>query len=91
MPMLTLIPRDPCQLCGCRLRGFTVGTYRVNKGSLKSARGGLSWLECPECGPAFARRSPLGVGPQSDRWRLDADSQAVVDAHRARKGWTEEV
>lgn len=88
MPFLTLVPRSNCTHCGCRLRGFTMGTYRINKNSLKSDRGGLSWLECPECGPTFARRNPTGVMPTCDRWRLDPESQAKVDQYRARKGWT---
>lgn len=88
MPLLTMEPRDACTLCGCRLRGFTMGTYRVNKGSLKSDRGGLSWLECPECGSAYSRRNPIGVQPTCDRWRLDAKSQVTVDAIRTRKGWS---
>lgn len=87
MPLLTMVPRDRCALCGCRLRGFTLGTYRVNKHSLKADRGGLSWLECPECGPSYSRRNPLGALLGCERWRLDAKSQAVVDAIHARKGW----
>lgn len=88
MPLLTLLARDSCPLCGCRLRGFTVGTYRINKNSLVSARDGLSYVECPECGPAHARRHPTGIRPQCDRWRPDAESQAVVDRHHERKGWS---
>lgn len=89
MPTLTMDPRDTCALCGCRLRGFRIGTYRINKHSLRGdARGGLTWLECPECGPAHSSRNPMrGVLPTCDTWRLDADSQAVVDAHFQRKGW----
>lgn len=88
MPLLTLNPRGSCPLCACRLRGFTLGMYRVNKNSLKSDRGTLSWLECPECGPAHARRHPTGVAPGCDTWRLEPDSQAVVDRYRERRGWT---
>jgi hypothetical protein len=65
-----------------------IGTYRINKGSLRAARGALTWLECPECGPWGARRHPVGVPQYGDRWRLDAASQTVVDAYRVRKGWT---
>lgn len=88
MPTLTMHPRSRCELCGCRLRGFSIGTYRINKGSLRSARGSLSWTECPECGPAFARRHPTGVMPRSDHWQLDSDSQSIVDTARAKRGWT---
>lgn len=87
MPFLTLVPRSTCSLCGCRLRGFTMGTYRVNKNSLRSDRGGLSWLECPECGVSRARANPLGVRPSCDTWRLDDASQAIVDDVRERRGW----
>lgn len=88
MPTLTLEPQEACLHCGCRLRGFSIGSYRINKGSLRSNTGGaITWLECPECGPSFSRRHPLGVRQFGDRWRLDAESQAVVNAHRVRKGW----
>lgn len=87
MPTLTLEPRDSCALCGCRLRGFSIGTYRINRGSMRSNRGSISWLECPECGPTFARRHPTGVPNSCDHWRLDVKSQAMVDEFRARKGW----
>ena len=87
MPLLTLIPRDACNLCGCRLHGFTVGAYRINKNSMRSERGGLSWVECPECGPAFSRRHPLGTQPRCDVWRPDEKSRSVIDTHRERKGW----
>jgi hypothetical protein len=87
MPFLTLVPRSACDLCGCRLRGFTMGTYRVNKNSLRSERGGLSWLECPECGPTHARSNPLPTRRSCDTWRLDDPSQALVDQARERRGW----
>lgn len=88
MPTLTLQPRDPCAVCGCRLRGFSIGSYRINKGSLRSTAVAISWLECPECGPVFARRHPTGVQQSAHRWVLDAESQAVVDAYNAGRGWT---
>ena len=88
MPLLTLHPLDACKLCGCRMRGVMVGTFRINKNSLKCAdRGAITATECPECGRTYARRHPTGVPQRCDRWILDAESQAVVDSFRARKGW----
>ena len=88
MPLLTFQPLDACQLCGCRMRGVMVGSFRINKHSLKCAdRGTLTATECPECGSPFARRHPTGVSQRCDRWRLNDESQMVVDAYRARKGW----
>lgn len=79
---VTMRCRDTCALCGCRLQGFYIASVRVNKGSLRTTSVGLGVvLPCPECGT-----EGLGVhGPS--RWALDADSQARVDAYRARKGW----
>lgn len=87
MPSLTMRPTGTCPICGCRLRGFNVGAYRINKNSLVSTSPGLSWVECPECGPEFTRHHPTGLRPESLRWRLDAESQQVVDRHRRKKGW----
>ena len=81
MPMLTMRPTDRCVVCGYRLRGFRIATYRINKRSLVSPRGGLVFVEptCAECG----HPTPI----TSERWQLEAESQAVVDAYRKRKGW----
>ena len=88
MPLLTMNPRGTCTVCGCRLRGFRIGTYRINKTSLRSDRGGISWVECPECGPTHSRKHPTGVLLAADTWVLEPDSQAIVNAYHARKGWT---
>lgn len=84
MPTLTMQPNEACVVCGFRLRGFRIGTYRINKRSLKSARGGLTYLEpkCAECG------HPTPHALDITRWRLDTDSQRIVDDHSARKGWS---
>lgn len=87
MATLTFTPIDPCAVCGCRMRGVMVGTFRINRRSLKADPGTISATECPECGSPYARRHPTGVGQRCDRWRLDEESQATVDAFRARKGW----
>lgn len=82
MPTLTMTPKSRCPLCGCRVEGFYVATFRINKRSLRTAeRGGLMVTnpECRECG--FENRAP------EIRWTLDPESQATVDAYRARKGW----
>ena len=82
MPLLTFDYNNPCAVCGCRLRGFTVGTYRINNGSLVSARGALTALpgKCPECGTDNGR-------PMPERWRPHGETQAVIDAARAKRGW----
>lgn len=80
---MTMLPNETCVVCGFRLRGFHVGTYRINKCSLKSARGGLTFVEpkCAECG------HPTPHALDITHWRLDPDSQRIVDECRARKGW----
>lgn len=89
MPLLVLHPRGACTLCGTRLRGFMVGTYRINKNTLVSSdTGTLSWIECPECGPDYAPGNPIRVRPTSRAWDLDEKSHAIVGAARAKKGWT---
>lgn len=70
-----------CGLCGYRLRGLMLGSFRVNKDSLKSLRPSLTFLErvCPECHTE---------APQTcERWVLSTESQAKVAAIRERKGW----
>ncbi len=81
MPTLTLKPADGCLTCGCRVRGFKIGTFRINKGSIRSTGTVLGFVEptCCECGQPHADVS---------RWQLDPESQAKVTAHRARMGWT---
>lgn len=81
MPLLTMDYRGTCSLCGCRLRGFMVGTFRVNKNSLICPRGTLRWNEprCVECG--------FETATAPDRWRLHPESQAKVDVARAKRGW----
>lgn len=82
MPTLAMHPNVGCVVCGCRLQGIRVGTFRINKNSLVTKRGTLVCVlsKCPEC----SHPTPRDV----DHWRLDAKSQAVVDEARARKGWT---
>lgn len=81
MPTLTMKPADGCIVCGCRIRGFKRGTFRINKDSLRSTGTILGFLEptCCECGQPHA---------QVARWHLDADSQAIVDGYRRRMGWS---
>lgn len=82
MPLLRFVSKVTCPTCAFRLPGVMVGTFRINKGSLKAPRGTLSFIQtpCPECRTRIGR-------PDADRWQLDPESQAVVDAFRERKGW----
>jgi hypothetical protein len=86
MTFLHLESRVACGLCGRRLAGFTVGTYRVNKDTfVMTGKGpGLGWHEetCRECG--FVN------GPVSrERWRLTPESRRAVNAVYAKRGWPE--
>lgn len=82
MATLTMHPNAGCIICGCRLQGIRVGTFRINKGSLVAKRGTLVYLldKCPEC----QHPTPRDV----ERWRLDEDSQRIVDEARAKRGWS---
>jgi hypothetical protein len=77
---VTMLCRDTCTLCACRLDGRYFACVRVNKRSLRTVSVGIGVvLPCPECG--------TDGPPMASRWALDPDSQARVDAYRARKGW----
>lgn len=58
-----------------------LGSFRVNKGSLRSTSTCLIWAEpdCFEC---------LEPAPSDLRWRLTADALASVIRIRAEKGWS---
>ena len=79
--MVTLEARTRCPIDGCHVRWLTFPSVRVNKRSMRQLDGGhLSWRpDCPECGLWPAADTPSGP------WRLTAQSQAEVDAYRARK------
>ena len=81
MPIVVMNSRTTCTLCGCRLRGILVATVRVRKHDLVADRGTLSSIDfrCPECG--------FETASAPNRWRLDDESQAKVDAARAKRGW----
>ncbi len=70
-----------CGLCGYRLRGLMLGSFRVNKGSLRSTNVPIQVMPrvCPEC----RTETP----DTCERWVLSAESQAKVAAIRERKGW----
>ena len=79
MPLLTLVQRDACILCGCRLRGFMVGTFRINKHSLRSSGTLGAQPPCPEC---------QTVNPPGTHYVPNKESAVVLADARARKGWT---
>ena len=70
-----------CTLCGCRIRGIMVGSFAVNKNSLRATSPNLTWIEprCPECG--FETHS------SPSRWRPAPESDVKITAARAKRGW----
>lgn len=81
MPLVTMTSRATCSLCGCRMRGLLIAPVRINKSALKVTGVALSARDrsCPECG--FESNSAPEV------YRLEPESQRLVDAARAKKGW----
>lgn len=82
--MLILEARFPCLLCGCQLKQWSFPTARVNKRSIRVTGPSIiagPQRECPECGTPTSE-------PAAIRYRLTADSQAEVEAYRARR-WPE--
>ena len=79
--IVTLEARTRCPIDGCFLRWVCFPSVRVNKCSLRQVPGAyMSWRpDCPECGMWPAADGPPGP------WRLTADSQAQVDAYRAKR------
>lgn len=74
---------DTCAICGCRVRGFSVRTVRINKRSMRTTdRAGIGFcLPCPECGGGWAP-------DVSSTYRLEGPSAAKVRLYRERK-WPE--
>ncbi|MGH3505224.1 MAG: hypothetical protein ACRDQA_30675 [Nocardioidaceae bacterium] len=73
---------DTCAVCGCRVRGVSVRTARVNKRSMRISGVGLGVCEpCPECGRDW---SP----GQTSAYRLTEDSAREARLERERK-WPE--
>jgi hypothetical protein len=80
MTSLEFVATTRCMLCGRRLAGLLVGSFRVNKKTIRSVGTHLSWGEpsCRECGfPA----------PAEVALTLSAESAALVEQMRARRGW----
>lgn len=84
---LTFHIRATCTLCGYRLRGVSVGGYRINKHSLVATSPSLSFIEriCPECG--WRNDHPQSTNLSGST--LDAESKQRFNAYRRRKGWVE--
>lgn len=91
--MLTLEARTRCPICGCYLRCFAFPMARINKRSIRQTPGGYLRTNpgpCPECGFDACTRAPaLAPGTfVASLWRLTVESQAEVEAYRARR-WPE--
>jgi len=71
--------RQPCHICGAPCRWIQIASVRVNKRSLRqrNAIGAQIDRWCLEC----RARQP---GEMPNRWWLDAESTALVEAVRAR-------
>lgn len=82
MTSLDFRSTERCILCGYRLRGLMLGSFRVNKTGLRSLNTPLTFLlrQCPEC----RTETPDTC---VERWVLSVDSAAKVAAIRERKGW----
>jgi hypothetical protein len=88
--MLVLEARTPCPVCGCYLRCFAFPSARVNKRSIRPLPGGYLWTgpgACPECGFDAGMGAPR-LSFTASPWRLTTESQAEVEAYRARR-WPE--
>jgi hypothetical protein len=80
---LTFLLRAPCGLCGYRLEGITVGSYRVNKHSLVTTSPSISFMQrdCIECG--WRNEITARIAESA----LDAESKQRFNVYRDRKGW----
>lgn len=80
MTSLTFVSRTVCVVCRCRLGGITLGSYRINKTTIRATSVSLiaSVRVCPECGHPAA---PV------DTWAPDAESAEKIRAARVKKGW----
>jgi hypothetical protein len=82
--IVTLEARTPCHLCGYLLASWTFPSARVNKRSVRITGPSINCgplRECPECWTPTADEL-------RKRYRLTPESQAEVEAYRARR-WPE--
>jgi predicted Zn-ribbon and HTH transcriptional regulator len=81
MPVLTMTSRATCTLCGGRIDGVYVATWRINKRSMRSGDGGLIMRD-PHC-----RHCGFEAWSVPERWVLTTEDQAKVNAYREKRGW----
>lgn len=90
--MLSLACRTPCPMCGCLLSCYAFPEARINKRSIRQLPGPYLRTNpgrCPEC--RFDAHMQMPAMPSTftaSRWRLTAQSEAEVEAYRARR-WPE--
>jgi hypothetical protein len=80
---LTFLLRVSCMLCGCRLTGVRVGSYRINKHSIVPTSSDIQFMErfCPECRWPNDMATTIVIAGFTD------DSKQRFNDYRDRKGW----